>query len=108
MLLSGLLDGSTTIWAALMARDELAGWLHGMTLYAGGGSDRPFWLEALAHGPSPQKIDLIDASMECAAIRKIEWVAAPNALKKMAIQPEIGSEAAFGNAHQLVGSFWPM
>ncbi len=30
----------------LMARDELAGWLHGMTRYAGGGSDRPFWLEA--------------------------------------------------------------
>nr|WP_272944432.1 DUF3987 domain-containing protein [Thioclava atlantica] len=30
----------------LMARDELAGWLQGMTRYAGGGSDRPFWLEA--------------------------------------------------------------
>ena len=30
----------------LMARDELAGWLLGMTRYAGGGSDRPFWLEA--------------------------------------------------------------
>jgi hypothetical protein len=30
----------------LMARDELAGWLHGMTRYSGGGSDRPFWLEA--------------------------------------------------------------
>ena len=30
----------------LLARDELAGWLHGMTRYAGGGSDRPFWLEA--------------------------------------------------------------
>ena len=30
----------------LMARDELAGWLYGMTRYAGGGSDRPFWLEA--------------------------------------------------------------
>lgn len=30
----------------LMARDELAGWLMGMTRYAGGGSDRPFWLEA--------------------------------------------------------------
>lgn len=29
----------------LMARDELAGWLQGMTRYAGGGSDRPFWLE---------------------------------------------------------------
>lgn len=33
---------------SLMARDELAGWLQGMTRYAGGGSDRPFWLEA--HG----------------------------------------------------------
>lgn len=30
----------------LLARDELAGWLHGKTRYAGGGSDRPFWLEA--------------------------------------------------------------
>lgn len=30
----------------LLARDELAGWLQGMTRYAGGGSDRPFWLEA--------------------------------------------------------------
>ena len=30
----------------LMARDELAGWLQGMTRYANGGSDRPFWLEA--------------------------------------------------------------
>ncbi|WP_168173001.1 DUF3987 domain-containing protein [Thioclava sp. F34-6] len=30
----------------LLSRDELAGWLHGMTRYAGGGSDRPFWLEA--------------------------------------------------------------
>lgn len=30
----------------LLTRDELAGWLLGMTRYAGGGSDRPFWLEA--------------------------------------------------------------
>ena len=30
----------------LMARDELAGWLQSMTRYSGGGSDRPFWLEA--------------------------------------------------------------
>lgn len=30
----------------LLNRDELAGWLLGMTRYAGGGSDRPFWLEA--------------------------------------------------------------
>ena len=30
----------------LMARDELAGWLYGMTRYTNGGSDRPFWLEA--------------------------------------------------------------
>lgn len=30
----------------LLARDELSGWLQGMTRYAGGGSDRPFWLEA--------------------------------------------------------------
>lgn len=27
-------------------RDELAGWLEGMQRYAGGGTDRPFWLEA--------------------------------------------------------------
>ena len=27
-------------------RDELAGWLEGMARYSGGGSDRPFWLEA--------------------------------------------------------------
>lgn len=31
---------------ALLARDELAGWLQGMSRYSGGGSDRPFWLEA--------------------------------------------------------------
>jgi hypothetical protein len=31
---------------ALLSRDELAGWLQGMTRYSGGGSDRPFWLEA--------------------------------------------------------------
>jgi hypothetical protein len=30
----------------LQMRDELAGWLEGMTRYAGGGSDRAFWLEA--------------------------------------------------------------
>jgi len=30
----------------LLVRDELSGWLQGMTRYAGGGSDRPFWLEA--------------------------------------------------------------
>lgn len=30
----------------LLARDELTGWLQGMTRYSGGGSDRPFWLEA--------------------------------------------------------------
>lgn len=31
---------------ALVFRDELAGWLQNMTRYSGGGSDRPFWLEA--------------------------------------------------------------
>ncbi|TNC61329.1 YfjI family protein [Rubellimicrobium roseum] len=31
---------------ALLSRDELAGWLQGMSRYSGGGSDRPFWLEA--------------------------------------------------------------
>ena len=30
----------------LMLRDELTGFLDGMTRYAGGGTDRPFWLEA--------------------------------------------------------------
>ena len=30
----------------LQMRDELAGWLEGMTRYSSGGSDRPFWLEA--------------------------------------------------------------
>lgn len=30
----------------LQFRDELSGWLLGMERYAGGGSDRPFWLEA--------------------------------------------------------------
>jgi len=30
----------------LQMRDELAGWLHGMQRYSGGGTDRPFWLEA--------------------------------------------------------------
>lgn len=30
----------------LQVRDELAGWLAGMARYSGGGSDRPFWLEA--------------------------------------------------------------
>ena len=30
----------------LLIRDELAGWLTGMNRYNGGGSDRPFWIEA--------------------------------------------------------------
>jgi hypothetical protein len=30
----------------LQMRDELAGWLEEMQRYAGGGTDRPFWLEA--------------------------------------------------------------
>ena len=30
----------------IQMRDELAGWLEGMQRYAGGGTDRPFWLEA--------------------------------------------------------------
>lgn len=30
----------------LQMRDELSGWLEGMSRYSGGGSDRPFWLEA--------------------------------------------------------------
>lgn len=30
----------------LQMRDELAGWLEGMARYSGGGSDRPFWLDA--------------------------------------------------------------
>lgn len=30
----------------LQMRDELAGWLENMARYSGGGSDRPFWLEA--------------------------------------------------------------
>lgn len=41
----------------LLARDELAGWLQGMTRYSGGGSDRPFWLEAYGgRGYSVQRI----------------------------------------------------
>lgn len=35
----------------LLARDELAGWLQGMARYSGGGSDRPFWLEAYGGRP---------------------------------------------------------
>ena len=30
----------------LQMRDELSGWLENMSRYSGGGSDRPFWLEA--------------------------------------------------------------
>lgn len=30
----------------LQMRDELSGWLEGMTRYSSGGSDRPFWLES--------------------------------------------------------------
>ncbi len=30
----------------LLFRDEMSGWLQSMTRYSGGGSDRPFWLEA--------------------------------------------------------------
>jgi len=48
-------DGTIEKWGAILARqprgtlqmrDELAGWLEGMARYSGGGSDRPFWLEA--------------------------------------------------------------
>lgn len=35
----------------LVLRDELAGWLGGMTRYSGGGSDRPFWLESYGGRP---------------------------------------------------------
>lgn len=35
----------------LSLRDELSGWLGNMTRYAGGGSDRPFWLEAFGGRP---------------------------------------------------------
>jgi len=35
----------------LLLRDELAGWLAGMTRYAGGGSDRPFWIEGYGGRP---------------------------------------------------------
>ncbi|TPE47165.1 DUF3987 domain-containing protein [Amaricoccus solimangrovi] len=36
--------------SVLAYRDELAGWLQGMTRYANGGTDRPFWLEAYGGG----------------------------------------------------------
>lgn len=36
-------------------RDELAGWLEGMTRYTTGGSDRGFWLEA--YGARPYTVD---------------------------------------------------
>jgi len=39
----------------LLARDELAGWLLGMERYAGGGSDRPFYLEA--YGARPYTVE---------------------------------------------------
>lgn len=42
--LAGIVAGQPR--GTLLARDELAGWLQSMTRYAGGGSDRPFWLEA--------------------------------------------------------------
>jgi hypothetical protein len=35
----------------LQIRDELAGWLEGMARYAGGGTDRPFWLESYGGRP---------------------------------------------------------
>lgn len=42
---------------ALLARDELAGWLLSMSRYSGGGSDRPFWLEA--YGGRPYSVERI-------------------------------------------------
>ncbi|WP_233499389.1 DUF3987 domain-containing protein [Pararhodobacter sp. CCB-MM2] len=39
----------------LVARDELAGWLQSMSRYSGGGSDRPFWLEA--YGGRPHSVE---------------------------------------------------
>lgn len=53
-------DGTIERLAAILAaqprgtlqmRDELAGWLEGMLRYSGGGSDRPFWLEAYGGRP---------------------------------------------------------
>lgn len=35
----------------LNCRDELSGWLLGMTRYSGGGTDRPFWLETYGGRP---------------------------------------------------------
>ena len=39
----------------LQMRDELPGWLEGMSRYSGAGSDRPFWLEA--YGGRPYSIE---------------------------------------------------
>ena len=39
----------------ILSRDELTGWLQSMTRYSGGGSDRPFWLEA--YGGRPYSIE---------------------------------------------------
>ena len=55
----------------LQMRDELAGWLEGMQRYAGGGTDRPFWLEAFGGrgftvermGREPLTIDRLSISV---------------------------------------------
>ncbi|PTX54658.1 uncharacterized protein DUF3987 [Litoreibacter ponti] len=41
----------------LLLRDELAGWLTGMTRYSGGGTDRPFWLEG--YGGRPYTVERV-------------------------------------------------
>ncbi len=53
----------------LQMRDELAGWLEGMQRYSGGGTDRPFWLEAFGgRGFTVERMGREPLTIDCLSI----------------------------------------
>lgn len=72
----------------LLARDELAGWLHGMTRYSGGGSDRPFWLEAYGgRGYTVERMSRDPVTIERLSIGVVGGIQ-PDRLKSLLIQSD--------------------
>lgn len=68
---------------ALLARDELAGWLQSMSRYSGGGSDRPFWLEAYGGRPySVERMGRDPVYVECLTVGVLGGIQ-PDRLKSL-------------------------
>ena len=72
----------------LLLRDEFAGWLTGMTRYAGGGSDRPFWLEAYGGRPyTVERMGRAPVSVEHLAIAVVGSIQ-PDRLKTLLLRSD--------------------